>query len=211
MGTESFTPLSSTAWLLTGMPALTSNRQARAVSGVISCGMVEVRLNPDLAGRLQQLDQLRIEDPLRQRHRHARADADHIEVFDGRQFGDEPAQLRHRQRERIAAGDDDVVNFVVLAHVVDHPLIVVAGAVPAVAVHGHALARAEPAVHRADVRGDHQHPVGIAMRQARDRRILVFFQRIFELLARLAGHSSGEGTDCSRIGSCGSATSISEK
>ena len=89
--------------------------------------------------------------------------------------------LRHRQRQRIAARDDHVADFAVLADVLDHPLVVVAGGVPAVAVHGHPLARAEPAIHGADVRGDQQHAVGIAVRQAGDRRVLVLFERVFQL------------------------------
>ena len=55
--------------------------------------MVEVRLNPDLAGLAQQVDQFRIEQPLRQRDRHARADADHVDVVDRGQLVDEPPQL----------------------------------------------------------------------------------------------------------------------
>ena len=70
--------------------------------------MVEVRLDPDLAGLLQQVDQIRIEQPLRQRDRHARANADHVQVVDVGQLADEPAQLapsaatadRRRRRSR---------------------------------------------------------------------------------------------------------------
>ena len=46
--------------------------------------MVEVRLNPDLARRRQQIDQFLVVEPLRQRDRHARADADHVDVLDAR-------------------------------------------------------------------------------------------------------------------------------
>ena len=89
--------------------------------------------------------------------------------------------LPMRQRQRVAAGDDHVADLGMLADVLDHPLVVVADRVPAAAVHGRALARAEPAVHGADVRGDQQRPVGIAVRQAGDRRVLVFFERVFQL------------------------------
>src|SRR5487761_1448804 len=45
-------------------------------------------------------------------------------------------------------------------------VVVGAGRIPAVAVQGHPLAGAEPALYRTDVRGDHRHPVGIAMGEA---------------------------------------------
>ena len=42
--------------------------------------VVEVRLNPDLVGAEEQVDQFGVVEPLRQRHRHAGADADHVHV-----------------------------------------------------------------------------------------------------------------------------------
>ena len=72
--------------------------------------MVEMRLDPDLAGRGQQIDQFGVEQPLRQRDRHAGADADHVHMVDRGQLGDEPAQLGDRQRQRIAARDDHVAD-----------------------------------------------------------------------------------------------------
>ena len=118
MGTESFTPLISTAWLFTGMPALTRFRQARAVSGVISSGWLKCVWIQILPADGQQIDQFRVEQPLRQRHRHSRADADHVDMVDRGQFGDEPAQLGDRQRQRIAAGDDHVADrFAYCGHI----------------------------------------------------------------------------------------------
>ena len=101
--------------------------------------MVKVCLDPDFARVLQQVDQILIEETLGQRHGHPRADADDVDMVDGRQLVDEPTELRHRQRQRVAARDDHVANFFVLADVLHHPLIVVAGTVPTVAIHGDAL------------------------------------------------------------------------
>ena len=47
--------------------------------------MIEMRLNPHFAGSRQQVDQAPVVQLLRQRHRHARADADDVDVLDGRQ------------------------------------------------------------------------------------------------------------------------------
>ena len=160
------------------MPALTSNRQARAVSGVISWGWLKCvwiqifpaeRSSSTSSGskiRCGSVTGTRVPMRITSRCSIAASSVTNQRSFD---IG---------KRERIAPGDDDVVNFLMLANVVDHPLVVVAGTVPAVAIHGHALPRAEPAVHRANVRRHHQHPIGVAMGQARDRRVLVLFQRI---------------------------------
>ena len=98
-------------------------------------------------------------------------------------FSRKNRSLAVRQRERVAAGDDHVADLRVLADVLDHPLVVAADGVPAAADHGRPLARAEPAIHGADVRGDQQGAVGIAVRQARHRRVLVLFERILQLVA----------------------------
>ena len=174
--------------------------------------VVEVRLDPDLLGRGEQVDQLGVVEPLRQRDRHAGADADHVDVVDGLQAVEEEAELADRQRERVAAGDDHVADLRVLADVLDHPLVVAADGVPAAADHRGPLARAEAAVHRADVRGDEQHPVGVAVRQARapaspcplraGRRVRS--RRGSRLRAATAPTAAGSG----RAGSSGS---ISEK
>ena len=71
-----------------------------------------------------------------------------------------------------------------IADVVDHAFVVPADGVPAAADHGGPFARAEPAIHGADVRRHHQAAVGIAVRDARHRRILVLFERIVEFKRR---------------------------
>ena len=73
--------------------------------------MVEVRLDVDLLGRGEQVDQLGVVEPLRERHRNARADADHIDVVDLLQALEVVAELAERQRERVAAGDDHVADL----------------------------------------------------------------------------------------------------
>ena len=57
---------------------------------------------------------------------HTRADADHVDVLDRGQVIEEELQLAVRQRERVAAGDDDVADFRVLRDILDHPLVVMA-------------------------------------------------------------------------------------
>ena len=112
---------------------------------------------------------------------------------DRRQVVQEEAELGDGQRQRIAAGDDDVADLRMVADVLDHALVVAADGVPAAAHHGGPLARAEAAIHGADVRGDQQGPIRIAVRQARHRRVLVLFERIFQLVPRLVAHLQRRG------------------
>ena len=69
-----------------------------------------------------------------------------------------------------------------VADVLDHPHVVARDGVPAAALHRRPLARAEAAVHRADVGRHQQGAVGVAVGQAADRRVLVLVERV--LLAR---------------------------
>jgi len=85
-----------------------------------------------------------------------------------------------RQRERVAARDDDVADFLVLAHVLDHPLVVATDRVPTAANHRGALAGAEAAVHGADMRRHHEATIRIAMGDARHGRILFFLEGVLE-------------------------------
>ena len=107
-----------------------------------------------------------------------------------------------RERERVAAGDDDVADLRVGAHVVDHPAVVTGNCVPAAALHRGALARAKPAIHRANVCGDDERPVRIAVREAGDGGILVFVERVvLAVCAGGAGHfeSGGDGLATDRV------------
>ena len=45
-----------------------------------------------------------VRDPVRLRHRHARMPAQHLDVVDGREGGDEAADAPRRQDQRVAAG-----------------------------------------------------------------------------------------------------------
>src|SRR5204863_2575334 len=119
---------------------------------------------------------------LGQRDRDARADADDIDVRNPRQAVEEELQLGGRQGQRVAAGDNDVADFGVGGDIVDHAAVVAADGVPPATDHGGALARAEAAVHGADVGGDDQGPVWITMGQAGDGRVLVFFERVLQLI-----------------------------
>ena len=128
-----------------------------------------------------------------------------------RQVFQEETQLADGQGQRIAAGDDHVADFRMIADVLDHAFVVAADGVPAAADHGGPFARAEPAIHGADVRRDQQGAIGIAMRQAGHRRILVLLQRIVQFIARRSSLSRGDGTDCRRMGSLGSSGLMREK
>ena len=116
--------------------------------------VVEVRLDVDLLGVREGVEQFLVVKALRQRDRHAGADADHIDVVDLLQVLQVELELVQRQRERVAAGDDDVADGRGVADVLDHALVVGADALPPAAGQGGALAGAIAAVHRAVGRGD---------------------------------------------------------
>ena len=144
--------------------------------------MVEVRLNVHLLGRGEQVEQFRIVEPLRQGHGNAGADANHFDVIDRLQVVQVVAELGKRQGERVAAGDDHVLDRLRLADVIDHAFVVGAHAFPAAAGERGALPRAVPAVHRAVGRGDEQRAIRIPVGEPRHGRILVLFQRVFEFV-----------------------------
>ena len=97
---------------------------------------------------------------------------------DRREVLDEEGELLGREGERVAAGDDHVADLGVVADVLDHPLVVARDRVPAAPLHRGPLAGAEPAIHGADVGRDQQGPVGVAVGQAGDGRILVLVERV---------------------------------
>ncbi len=145
-------------------------------------------LNPDLVRRGENLQQIVIVEPLRQGHGHPGADADHVDVWNGGQMREEKLELFERQGQRIATGDDHVVDFGVIANVLDHAMVVSRDRVPAPSFHGRSLARAKATVHGANMRCHEQGPVGVAVGQPRDRRVLVLVERIV-----LAVDSRGAG------------------
>ena len=141
-----------------------------------------------------------IVQPLRQRHGYSRTDADDIDVVDGLQVVEVVTQFAERQRERVTTGNDHVANLRVLANVIDHPLVVFADAFPATARKSRAFAGAVAAIHRAVRRGNHQHAVGVAVREAGYRGILFFFERVFEFEARFRFERRGYRLQSDRIG-----------
>ena len=176
MLTQSLTPASSTDWLPTGMPARVSLSTARATSGVISFGVVEVEVHPDRVVLGEHLAQL-VVDALRQEDRHARADADDLDVGDLAQPAQDRLEELGRQRQAVAAADEHVAHLRRPAQVVELRLVL--GAVEVLGRVAHdARPRAVAAVGRA-LRGDeHQHPVGVAVDQARHRRVAVLGERV---------------------------------
>jgi hypothetical protein len=156
-------------------------------------GVVEVGLDPDLVGGREDRDQLVVVEPLRQGDRDARADADDVDVLQAREARQEELELLQGHGQGVAAGDDDVADLGVVADVLDHAAVVARDGVPAAALHRGALARAEPAIHGADVRRDQQRAVGVAVGQAGDRRVLVLVERVLFLGAGGAGQLRGGG------------------
>src|SRR5262249_22644771 len=72
-----------------------------------------------------------------------------------------------------------------VADVLDHAFVIAADGIPAAAGHGGPFARAKTAIRGAHVRGHQQDPVGIAMGQARQRRIFFLLERVFQLVGGL--------------------------
>ncbi len=157
-------------------------RHPKPVAGVLRlrghlAWVIEVGLDPDLAGGAEQRDQFVVE-PLRQRDGDPSADPDNVEMGDRRQVLDEERELLQRECQRIAPRDDHVVDLGVIADILDHPPVVVRDGPPAAALHRGALARAEPAIHGADMCCHEQRAVGVAVRQAGDGRVLVLIERV---------------------------------
>ena len=71
--------------------------------------VVEVHVDPERVVLLQHLAQL-VVDALRQEDRHARADADDLDVRDRAQAAQDRLEQLRCQRQPVAAGDDDVAD-----------------------------------------------------------------------------------------------------
>ena len=106
---DEFTPRSSTVWLPTGMPASASCSHAARACGVSSLGWLKCVLTNSGWYFLQHRAQL-VVDAHRQHDRHARADADDLDVRDRAQRGEDLLEARGRQRQRIAARDQHVAD-----------------------------------------------------------------------------------------------------
>ena len=125
MWTQSFTPASSTLWLPTGRPALVSLSTARATSGVISFGWLKCRLIHSGWYFCEHLAQL-VVDALGQEDRHARADADDLDVRDLAQAAQDLLEQLRREGQAVAAGDEHVADLRRPAQVLELGLVVAA-------------------------------------------------------------------------------------
>ena len=131
------------------------------------------------AARPQGADEPR-GDPLRQVAGHARADADDLDVRDGPEPADDRAEGEFAQEQGIAAADEDVADFRMGGDVLRGRLDAFRGGAQ-VAVADQPAARAVPAVGGAAVRGHEQHPVRIAMHQARGLHVVIFAAGVFHV------------------------------
>src|SRR5678815_5776608 len=115
-------------------------------------------------------------DAGRQVRRDPTAEADNLDVRDLTQALEEVLEPPVGEHHRVAARHDHVADLRVLAEILEGRLVLVERDLFGVA--DFAAARAEPAVRRAD--GTHQEecPVGISMRDVRDRRVTVFVERV---------------------------------
>ena len=129
--------------------------------------MVDVDVQPDRVVFREHLAQLFV-DPLGEEDRDPRADPDDLHVRDVAQPAQHGLEKLRRQRQAVAAGDQDVADLGRPADVVELGLVLLPVEVLA-GVADDPRSRAVPAVAGA-LRGDqHQHPVRVAVDQARDR------------------------------------------
>ena len=127
--------------------------------------VVEVEVDPQRVVLLEHLAQL-VVDPLRQEDRHPRADPDDLDVRDLAQAAQDRLEQLRRQRQAVAAGDQDVADLRRPAQVVELRLVVLAVEVLG-RVADDPRPRAVAAVRRALGRDQHQDPVRVAMDEAR--------------------------------------------
>ena len=145
--------------------------------------MVEVEVDPQRVVLAEHLAQL-VVDALRQEDRHARADADDLDVRDLAEAADDRLEQLRRERQAVAAADQHVAHLRGAAQVVELRLVLAAIEVLG-RVANDARPRAVAAVARA-LRGDqHQHAVGIAVDEPGHRRVAVLGERVL--------HHRGEG------------------
>ena len=138
--------------------------------------MVKVGIDPDGVVLLQQRAHILV-DALRQKDRNTRAEADDLDVRDGAKAGQDLLEIGQRQRQRIAAGDDNVADLGMVGDVLNHHLDAALTCRP-VLVDPFPLARAVTAVKRAIRRDEKEAAVWIAMNDSGDRRVAFFVQRV---------------------------------
>ena len=125
---------------------------------------------------LEHLAQL-VVDPLGQEDRHARADPDDLDVGDLAQAAEDRLEELRRERQAVAAGDQDVADLRRAAQVLELGLVVAA-----VEVLGRVADDPRPgavaAVARALGRDQHQDAVRVAMDEPGHRRVAVLGERV---------------------------------
>ena len=96
---------------------------------------------------------------------------------DGAQSGQDFFEIRERQRQRIAAGDDHVADLGMFGHVLDHRFDAALAGRP-ILIHPLPFARAVAAVERAIRSYEKEAAIGISVNDSGHRRIALFIQRI---------------------------------
>ena len=145
--------------------------------------VVEVEVDPERVVLLEHRAEL-VVDPLRQEHRHARADPDDLDVGDLAEAAEDRLEELRRERQAVAAADQHVADLRRAAQVVELRLVVLAVEVLG-RVADDPRPRAVAAVARALGRDEHQHPVRVAMHEAGHRGVAVLGERVL--------HHRGEG------------------
>ena len=138
--------------------------------------VVEVEVDPQRVVLLEHRAQL-VVDPLGQEDRHPRADPDDLDVRDLAQPAEDRLEQLRRQGQAVAARDEDVPDLRGPAQVLELRLVLLA-----VEVLGGVADDPRPgavaAVARALGRHEHEHPVGVAVDEPRDRRVAVLGERV---------------------------------
>ena len=120
-------------------------------------------------------------DALRADDRHARADAHDLDVIDGAHAGEDLLELVVGEHQRVAAADQHVAHLGRALDVLDGVVDLVLGD-EVLGAADQAAPGAVAAVHRAHL-GDHeQHAVGVAVRDARRRRVEVLGDGVLQVL-----------------------------
>ena len=148
-------------------------------------GMVGVNDQHLLQTRGTQPAEQLVIDAVRNHHRQARVDAQALEMRDLAQRLHQPRQALVGGDQRVAAGQDHLVDALVGAQVVEDILPLRAAGL--VVLIGEVTAEAVAAVDRAAAAGHQQHPVGVLVDQSRQRRMLGLFQRIGDVAVEHIG------------------------
>ena len=116
-------------------------------------------------------------DALRKKNRNARAEAEKLDVLDAAQPVQEVFELLVAEQQRVAAAEQHVAHFGVLADVL-YLAIELRVKIVARRIAHESRPGAITAVRRAAVGDEEEHPVRIAMHQSGHRRMRIFAARI---------------------------------